>query len=202
MKLGWLGIMIALQGGAEMAPSENAAERYNDCVSRVSWAYSQGNERRPKALAALACNHLLKPAVAVPFEQDDWRYFSVSAIGPSLAYPSKPPFKLVIGCKDTQISFHVRGLEPKQQWPQPELEIAVGLASRAKRPDLSYSGGNTGFATSFPIADSILNAIRAGEPIVVSFSDQRVKYPSAPEPMRKEFANKCAAFVPPGMRGE
>lgn len=197
----WTAIIVALQATPTAAPTDSILERYNSCASRMSAIYTQGNEPRPNELAAIACEHIIKPAPAEPFKQDGWRYFDVSAKGPSLAYPNDAPFyRLIISCKEPNISFHVRGLEPKQQWPQPELAVTIGSVSRTDRPDLSYSKGSTAFATSFPIADSILNAIRSGAAITTTFGGQRVSYPAPPAAMRMDFAAKCEAYVPPEMR--
>ena len=104
------------------------------------------------------------------------------------------------------INFFISGLVAQQQWPQPPLTVRLGSVERAKRPDLRWLQGldgypdRTGFAVQFPITDSVLGALANGSEISVHLADQSQSFPTPPEALRREFARKCEALVPAGMR--
>lgn len=119
---------------------------------------------------------------------------------PSLIMSSQGQPLLVLMCEGTQIQFQVRGFVAAQQWPQPQLTLALGSVTRSKLPDLRLIGDETGVSISFDIADSVLGAISRGEPLRATFNGQEKNYAPPPEELRSEFSKNCAALVHPGMR--
>lgn len=136
----------------------------------------------------------------IPLSQNGWQYFRLTAIGPALMFYRADRSVFVMGCKNTSFSFHVRGFTPLQRWPQPQLTVSIGNTGRSKLPDLRLVGTQTAFETDFPIADSVLKAVRVGDPITARFAGRKLRFPALPEGMRREFTDKCEALVPAGMR--
>jgi len=159
------------------------------CSSEVGAAYQADGSASSSSNAAA-------PSLTTP-----WHYFPVSANGPTLALimpPSIPSF--VVSCNDVTMKFHVRGFKPEQRWPQPEMTVQFGPASRAKVPDLRLIGQQTAFEIDVPVQDSMLAPIRAGAQFSARFADQRLLFPTPPDDMRFAFVRACEKPLPPAMR--
>ena len=120
---------------------------------------------------------------------------------PALTYWGDNRPTLVLTCRGISTAVQVRGLEPKQAWPQPPLEIRFGDTARSKVPDVRNIGAQVAFETSFAIADAVLDRISDGSAIVVSFNSQSATFPAPPAEDRRLFSQRCARLVPAGMRG-
>ncbi len=120
---------------------------------------------------------------------------------PALTYWGDNRPTLVLTCRGISTMVQVRGLEPKQAWPQPPLEIRFGDTVRSKVPDVRNIGDQVAFETSFGIADAVLDRISDGSAIVVSFNNQSATFPAPPAEDRRLFSQRCASLVPAGMRG-
>lgn len=107
---------------------------------------------------------------------------------------------LILTCNGTSTDVHVRAFEPRQVWPQPDVEIRLGDASRAGRPDVLTIGERAAFEISFAISDDVLDAVRDQRSIQMTFDGERRDFPAAPQSLAADFARKCGALVHPGMR--
>ncbi len=114
-------------------------------------------------------------------------------------YENRHPI-MVLTCEGVQTAVQVRGLQPKQAWPQPPLTVQFGTATRTKVPDVRNIGEQVAYDIKFPIADDVLEQIGANAPITVAFNGQSRTFPPFPDDRGREFAEGCAALVPAGMR--
>ncbi len=105
-----------------------------------------------------------------------------------------------MACQGTQTRVQVRGLQPQQAWPQPDLTLRFGTATRTVNPDVRNIGSQVAYEVQFSIADDVLDQLAAGAPISVDFNAQRRTFEPIPEEQRRSFAQACEALVPAGMR--
>lgn len=131
---------------------------------------------------------------------DAWSTVGTTPERPALTFSRDGTPLLVMMCEGISMSFQVRGFTLQQSFPQPELAIAVKDARRGKHPDTRMIGDQAALETTYPIADSVLDAIAAGGSIEAVFAGQSQVFPSPPEGMRTGFSAGCAALVPAGMR--
>jgi hypothetical protein len=94
----------------------------------------------------------------------------------------------------------VRGFTAAQKWPQPAMSLKFGTETRSANPDLRMIGDQTAFEFQFAISDPVLLALKNGAPLVATYNGSSRTFPVAPAAFRREFAEKCSALVPPGMR--
>ena len=135
-------------------------------------------------------------------QQGAWSTAGMTADRPVLSYfaPGDTP-SFVMTCHQIgDMRFHVKGFAAAQRWPQPALTVSFGKVERSKLPDLRLIGDRTSFETEFSITDSVLDSIAQGLPVKARFDGQEQLFPAPPEGMRREFARRCAALVPAGMR--
>lgn len=107
---------------------------------------------------------------------------------------------LVLTCEGLGTEVQVRGFEPKQAWPQPDLVIRFGTTTRAGSPDVRNIGNQVAYEISFRIADDVLDAIQSNAPIVVEFNGQTRPSLPIPDDQARTFVERCAALVPARMR--
>ncbi|MDM0022508.1 hypothetical protein [Variovorax saccharolyticus] len=134
-------------------------------------------------------------------QQGEWSTAGMTADRPALSYFASGDTRFVMTCHQIgDMRFHVKGFAAAQRWPQSALTVSFGEVERTKRPDLRLIGDRTSFEIEFAIADSVLESIARGLPVKARFDEQEQLFPVPPEAMRREFARKCAALVPAGMR--
>lgn len=183
------------------------ANRSRGCPAAMrplEWARSitQGASKMKTSVtvcAGLVAIGLGASAMAGPLD-DGWQKWGMTSERPALSYMRAKQIEFVMTCKDRSMHFHVRTFVPAQRWPQPELTLVFGTVERTKLPDVRLIGQYNGFETEFWIADSVLEPIRGGAAIQARFNGQESSFPAPPEALRREFADKCAALVPPTMR--
>jgi hypothetical protein len=107
---------------------------------------------------------------------------------------------LILTCERTSTTTQIRGFVPMQAWPQPSVRLSFGDVGRSFVPDVRNIGDQVAFESSFPISDDVLEAVAAGKPVRASFSGETMEFPPPPAALRRDFSEKCAALVPPGMR--
>lgn len=107
---------------------------------------------------------------------------------------------VVLTCEGTSTRVQVRGFEPKQAWPQPELIIRFGGTTRAETPDVRNIGDQVAYEIEFQIADDVLEPIRSGAPLRVEFDSQTRSVDPIPQNQAAVFAERCGALVPAQMR--
>lgn len=130
-----------------------------------------------------------------------WDSAGMTATRPALSYHEEGRPRLVMTCKGTQTELQIRGFTAAQKWPQPALIVKFGTVERSANPDLTMIADQTAFSFNFPISDRVLAALRNGETISATYQGQTRNFPAISAAHRSEFADKCAALVPPGMRG-
>lgn len=129
-----------------------------------------------------------------------WDIAGMTPSRPAISYyeEGKPSFAMM--CSGTQTTIQVRGFTAAQKWPQPVISVKFGTTSRSANPDLRMIGDQTAFEFEFAISDSVLSALKNGAPLVATYNGKSRSFPVAPAAFRQEFADKCSALVPPGMR--
>ena len=131
---------------------------------------------------------------------DGWQSVGSVASRPALSlYVSGRPL-MVITCKVVSINLQVRGFEPKQAWPQPDMLVRFGTTLRNGSPDVRNIGNQVAYEIDFRIADDVLKEIRESTPIIVEFNGQTRSALPIPADQARVFAERCASLVPPGMR--
>ena len=129
-----------------------------------------------------------------------WTPIGTTASRPALSlYEYRRP-TLVITCEGMSIHVQVRGFEPKQAWPQPELRLTFGAAVRAAVPDVRNIGEQVAYETSFRIADDVLSEISAGAEISADFSEQTKTFLAVPDELGRAFASGCSELLPAPLR--
>ena len=129
-----------------------------------------------------------------------WSTVGTMANRAAMSYFEHGRPRLIMTCSGTQTIVQVRGFEAAQQWPQPVMSVKFGDIERAERPNLTLLGDQTAFGFDFPISDSVLTKIRSGALIEASYRGKIRRFPIAPAAYRREFADRCAALIPMGMR--
>ncbi|MBB5714188.1 hypothetical protein [Sphingomonas aerophila] len=124
----------------------------------------------------------------------------MTATRPAISYVENGRPWFVMTCQGTQTSIQVRGFDAAQQWPQPTLTVAFGAVQHSAKPDLQMVGDQTAFSFAYPISTNMLKAFRDGAPIKASYHGETRLFPAASPAVRGQFASRCAALVPPGMR--
>jgi len=87
-----------------------------------------------------------------------------------------------------------------QAWPQPDLTVRFGSATRVMSPDVRNLGKQVAYEMQFWIVDDVLDQIAAGAPIRVDFNAQSRTFHPVPRGQSRLFADRCRALVPAGMR--
>ena len=136
----------------------------------------------------------------VPLVGNGWTYYPMTAIGRTLAHEGADGSRFLIACKDTALSVSINGFTPAQQWPQPKLAVGFRDVVRSGIPDLAYAGGDNRLALQFPLVDSVLHAVHAAQDVEVRFASQSTRIPAPPKAMARDFADRCSAPIPAGMR--
>lgn len=161
-------------------------------------------------LATAACAQQKPTEVLVPVTEmvaaggpgngEGWASVGSVGIRPALSlYQGGRPI-LVLTCRGFSTQVQVRGLEPKQAWPQPDMVIRFGQTLRTGSPDVRNIGDQVAYELDFRIADDVLEAIRSTAPIIVEFNDQTRSAAPIPGDEARVFAERCASLVPAGMR--
>jgi hypothetical protein len=140
------------------------------------------------------------PTVGVSGSRDGWTPVGSAATRPALSLYQQGAPVLVLTCKGVSTEVQVRGLEPKQAWPQPDLTLSFGSATRTRSPDVRNVGDQVAYEIAFALADDVLDQIAAGAPLSVEFNGQRRDFTTIPETERVRFAEGCKDLVPAGMR--
>lgn len=135
-----------------------------------------------------------------PGNGDGWIALGSTPDRPALSLYGKQRPIMVLTCEGTQTQVQVRGLVPMQAWPQPDMVVRFGDVSRRASPDLRNIGEQVAYELSFRISDDVIGAIRKAEPISVAFNDQSQTLQPVPGDKAREFADRCEAMVPAGMR--
>lgn len=162
-------------------------------------------------LAACSEEPIQTPAVSAPMPVRDmivgngptetgWTPIGATASRPALSlYELRRP-TMVITCEGMMIQVQVRGFEPKQAWPQPELRVMFGSAVRTAVPDVRNIGEQVAYETKFRIADDVLSEISAGAPISADFGEQTKTFLAMPGDLANAFASGCTALLPAALR--
>ena len=129
-----------------------------------------------------------------------WDIAGMTPSRPALSYYEEGTPSFVMTCSGTQTTVQVRGFTAAQKWPQPVMSLKFGTAMRFANPDLRLIGDQTAFEFQFAISNPVLLALNNGAPLVATYNGESLTFPTAPAAFRKEFAEKCSALVPPGMR--
>lgn len=157
-----------------------------------------------------ACAEQAPTAAAIPVMEmtlaggpgngEGWIALGSTPDRPALSLYEKGRPVLVLTCEGTQTQVQARGFEPKQAWPQPVMVIRFGDTSRSASPDVRNIGSQVAYELDFRIADDVTGAIRSAAPLVVDFNDQSRTLQPIPGDLAREFADRCEALVPAGMR--
>ena len=129
-----------------------------------------------------------------------WDIAGMTPTRPAISYYEEGKPSFVMTCSGTQNTVQVRGFTAAQKWPQPVMSLKFGTAMRFANPDLRLIGDQTAFEFQFAISNPVLLALNNGAPLVATYNGESLTFPTAPAAFRKEFAEKCSALVPPGMR--
>ena len=129
-----------------------------------------------------------------------WDIAGMTPTRPAISYYEEGKPSFVLTCSGTQTTVQVRGFTAAQKWPQPAMSLKFGTTTRSANPDLRMIGDQTVFEFQFAISDPVLLALKSGAPLVATYNGKSRSFPAAPAAFRQEFAEKCSALVPPGMR--
>lgn len=129
-----------------------------------------------------------------------WDIAGMTPTRPAISYYEEGKPSFIMTCSSTQTTVQVRGFTTAQRWPQPARSLSFGTATRSANPDLRMIGDQTAFEIQFAISDPVLLALKNGAPLVATYNGNSRTFPVAPAAFRQEFAEKCSALVPPGMR--
>lgn len=143
----------------------------------------------------------------VKFDENGWRYFPSEKSLVISYFPTNGRAKVSFSCdlpEDTSEVAQMLNLDrleittgefvPLQQWPQPDLVVAVGKGEAAGQAVLDpWEKGNPNMTIKVDgrSRKQMLQGIKRGLPIKLSFADQTRDIPGPPQSMREAFARKC-----------
>lgn len=137
----------------------------------------------------------------------EWRVMSAFPKMPAITYlvpstenPGVSIPTVILTCRGISLNVRVRGFAPNNSWPQPPLTTRIGGVERIGLPEVNASGERPTLGYSFAIADEVLEPLAGGEAISFEFNGATVHVPTVPEEMRRQFVERCAGLVHPGMR--
>lgn len=118
-------------------------------------------------------------------------YFSYIGDGSSdpMITCERPALRVMAGA----LEFRTSSLEPLQQWPQPELQVAFAEARAAELPTLAPKPEKTSMKIRVTGREKsqLLHAMEAGDPLTIRFDQQTLEIPGLPKSMREGFVAKC-----------
>ena len=202
---GHLGFMVflAVLGPPALSHSEAPETPMAIPVGEGSWVVSEGRPGRPR----------IGRKATLSYQVPTFPRITLNHIQLECEFPGDHRIKVI-------------GLIPAQRFPQPEMAIAIGdwrwtaipnarynprsqpvahsvpaglpLDDNLRGRDLSWPG-HPAFAdlTLFRQADpALLEALRSGQPIRVSFDGQDRSYPAIPAEVAARYAERCAEATP------